>query len=100
MTVVTLAEAQSELADLLRRAATGEQIVVEHDGARLALSVARLPTPEEEAEQQRRAEADALEQQHRRDAFIRELLGVRDDAPLGALDMPMEEYLKKYRKAA
>jgi antitoxin (DNA-binding transcriptional repressor) of toxin-antitoxin stability system len=100
MTVVTLAEAQAQLADLLRRAATGEQIAIEHDGARLALSVARLPTPEEEAENQRRAEVEAVEQQRRRDAFIRELLGVREDAPLGVTDMPMEEYLKRYGKAA
>ena len=57
MTVISIADAQASLADLLRRAARGESIVIEHDGARLALSVARLPTPEEEAEKQRRAEA-------------------------------------------
>lgn len=57
MTVISIADAQASLADLLRRAARGESIVIEHDGASLALSVARLPTPEEDAEQQRRAEA-------------------------------------------
>lgn len=101
MTIVTLAEAQAQLADLLRRAAAGEQIVIEHGGARLALSVARLPTPEEEAEQTRRAAAEAVEQQRRRDAFIRELFGVREDAPMPIPDgITVEEYKRRYRKAA
>jgi antitoxin (DNA-binding transcriptional repressor) of toxin-antitoxin stability system len=59
MTTVTLADAQANLADLLRRAARGEQLVVTDGGAWLgALGQAPPPPPtaEEEAARQRVAE--------------------------------------------
>lgn len=59
MTLVTVAEARENLIDLLRRAATGEQIVITEDGQYLAAlgKPPVLPTPEEEAARQARAEA-------------------------------------------
>jgi antitoxin (DNA-binding transcriptional repressor) of toxin-antitoxin stability system len=94
MTVVTLAEAQAQLADLLRRAATGEQIAIEHDGARLALSVARLPTPEEEAENQRRAEVAVHE-------LMRDMArwSVEDGVTLAPND-PLRQFLPSEKPAA
>lgn len=59
MTLVTVAEARDNLLDLLRRAATGEQIVITEDGqylAELGKPPAPPPTPEEEAARRRAAE--------------------------------------------
>lgn len=60
MTTVTIAEASANLADLLRRAAAGEQIVITDEGKWLAALGAPPPPPpasEEIAAQQARAEA-------------------------------------------
>jgi antitoxin (DNA-binding transcriptional repressor) of toxin-antitoxin stability system len=50
MTTVTVAEARENLSELLRRAATGEQIVITEDGkwiAALGQAPPPPPTPEE-----------------------------------------------------
>ena len=59
MTTVTIAEAREQLPELLRRAASGEQIVITDDGRWLAAlgQAPPPPTPEEMAAQQARAEA-------------------------------------------
>ena len=59
MTTVTIAEARANLADLLRRAAAGEHIVITEDGkwlASLGKPPAPPPTPEEIAAAVARAE--------------------------------------------
>ena len=59
MTTVTVAEARENLADLLRRAAAGEQIVITEGGQWIAVlgqAPPPPPTPEEEAARRRAAE--------------------------------------------
>jgi antitoxin (DNA-binding transcriptional repressor) of toxin-antitoxin stability system len=59
MTTVTVAEARENLADLLRRAAAGEPIVITEDGKWLAaLTAPPPPPPTSEDEAQRRARAE------------------------------------------
>ncbi|MCI0699576.1 MAG: hypothetical protein L0241_00625 [Planctomycetia bacterium] len=95
MTVVTIAEARETLPDLLRRVAAGEQIVIA-DGEKWLAALTQPArvigytrvSPEEKAAQVARAEA-----------FVRECLKLKNDAPLPIPDgMSAEEYFARYQE--
>lgn len=99
MTTVTLADAQANLAELLRRAAAGEQIVIT-DGETVVGSLGGPPVAMTPYTWSRPAEEEAA-LIARREALVREWLGVRADAPVPRPEgMTHDEYLARYRKAA
>jgi prevent-host-death family protein len=88
--IVTVAEAREHLAELITRVVGGDRVVIAESGKSVAQLIGppMFPTTPEEIETTR----------EKREATIREWLGLREDAPVPRPDdMTWEEYFDKYR---
>jgi prevent-host-death family protein len=90
MFIVTVDEAREHLTELLAHVAAGESVVIAENGKSVAQLIGppMFPTTPEEIEATR----------EKREAFIRECLERREDAPLDLpTGMTFQEFLDKYR---
>lgn len=92
MFIVSIEEAREHLVELLARIAGGQTVVIAEAGRSVAQLVGppAFPTTPQEIEGSR----------ENREAFVRECLGLRGDAPIQPPDgMSWDEYYQKYRIA-
>ena len=92
MFIASIEEAREHLVELLARIAGGQTVVIADNGKSVAQLIGppMFPTTPQEIEATR----------EKREAFVRECLGLRNDAPIQPPDgMSWDEYYQKYRIA-